>query len=162
MYKLHYLFLVGLAYAEQCPPLYVASGTECVHKDLLPLSGMEIGGMVIIFLAAALANATGVGGGGIFVPVLILIMRFRAIEAIPLSKTLILGGAISTVIINWNRVHPSSNVPIIDFPVVALLHPMLMLGTIVGVLLTRAFPEWLIIILLILTLAIVTQKTFEK
>lgn len=162
MNRLHYLFLVGLALAEKCPSLYVANGTECVHKDLLPLSVMEVGGMVIIFLAAVLANATGIGGGGIFVPVLILIMRFSAIEAIPLSKALILGGAISAVIINWNKIHPYSNVPLIDFPVVALLHPMLMLGTIIGVILNRAFPEWLIITLLVLTLVVVTKKTLEK
>ena len=162
MYRLHYLFLAGLALAHECPSLYVEKGTECVHKDLLPLSWMEAGGMVIIFLAAILANATGIGGGGIFVPVLILIMRFSASEAIPMSKALILGGAISTVVINWNKVHPFSNVPLIDFPVVALLHPMLMLGTIIGVIANRAFPEWLIITLLVLTLAVVTKKTFEK
>jgi len=46
-------------------------------------------GIFLIFIAANLANATGIGGGGIHVPLLILVMRFNAHSAIPLSKALI-------------------------------------------------------------------------
>lgn len=162
MKHLYLLILTVLTAAEDCPTLYIYNGSECVRKDLLPLSMSEVFGVLLIFLASILANATGIGGGGIFVPVLILIMGFTITEAIPLSKALILGGAIAALIVNWSRIHPYSNISLINFPVVSLLHPMLMLGTIIGVILNRAFPEWLILTLLIVTLVGVTKKTFQK
>ena len=43
-------------------------------------------GVVLALVGSAFANAGGAGGGGIFVPMLILVMGFNAHEAIPLSK----------------------------------------------------------------------------
>ncbi len=43
-------------------------------------------GTGLAFVGGALSGAVGIGGGGIYVPVLILIVGYTAKEAIPLSK----------------------------------------------------------------------------
>jgi hypothetical protein len=42
----------------------------CVHKDIFPIQGIEIVGTVIITVLMALSVMSGVGGGGIVVPLL--------------------------------------------------------------------------------------------
>ena len=56
------------------------------HKGIMPLETWDYVGVVLALVGAAFANAGGAGGGGIFVPMLILVMGFNAHEAIPLSK----------------------------------------------------------------------------
>jgi uncharacterized membrane protein YfcA len=43
-------------------------------------------GTGLAFVGGALSGAVGIGGGGVYVPVLILIVGYTAKEAIPLSK----------------------------------------------------------------------------
>jgi hypothetical protein len=47
-----------------------------VHKDIIPIDPWEIGGIVSIVVLSALCNAAGIGGGGIMVPVLIVLFSF--------------------------------------------------------------------------------------
>jgi hypothetical protein len=47
-----------------------------MHKDILPVSAWEIAGGISIFVLSALCNAAGIGGGGIMVPVLIVLFSF--------------------------------------------------------------------------------------
>ena len=46
-------------------------------------------GFLSIFIAAGMSNASGLGGGLLFIPVLLLIMNFYPHEAIPISKMVI-------------------------------------------------------------------------
>ena len=73
----------------------VAIGAVCAHKDLLPLTGMDIGLFCILFIALTFCSAAGVGGGGIMVPLLLLMTEFDSDTAIPLSVTAIFGGTIA-------------------------------------------------------------------
>ena len=57
------------------------------------MSGIEICGTFIIIVMSALANAGGIGGGGIMVPILIIMFLFQAHFAIPLSQAIIFGGS---------------------------------------------------------------------
>ena len=76
----------------------------CKHKPLLdPLSWNDIALGIITFCTTALAAPTGAGGGGILVPMFMLIGQFAAHSAVPLSKASILGGAIANNFINVQR-----------------------------------------------------------
>jgi len=54
-------------------PYVVCSGWNstydgiCSHKDLFPLTGMEIFGTIVLILIMALATMAGIGGGGVVV-----------------------------------------------------------------------------------------------
>ena len=49
----------------------------CMHKGVFPLQGIEIGGTVVLTILMALAVMSGMGGGGIIVP---LLMAFYQLE----------------------------------------------------------------------------------
>ncbi|ELR21463.1 uncharacterized protein ACA1_184090 [Acanthamoeba castellanii str. Neff] len=118
-------------------------------------------GTGLAFVGGALSGAVGIGGGGIYVPVLILIVGYTAKEAIPLSKVTVAGVAISSFLVNVLRRHPRAPWrALVDYDVAMVMTPTTLLGTTVGVLVYVILPEWLILILLILVLGLVDYRTF--
>ncbi|MCL7032868.1 hypothetical protein MKW94_026223 [Papaver nudicaule] len=106
-------------------------------------------GSIISFVASAFGSVGGVGGGGIYVPMLILVIKFDAKSAIPISKCMIMGTAASTVYCNLKRRHPTLDMPVIDYNLAVLIQPMLMLGISIGVALGGVLADWMITVLLI-------------
>ncbi|XP_048504103.1 sulfite exporter TauE/SafE family protein 4 isoform X2 [Beta vulgaris subsp. vulgaris] len=84
---------------------------------------------LIGFLGSAFGTVGGVGGGGIFVPMLTLIVGFDTKSAAALSKCMIMAASASSVWYNLRVQHPTKDVPILDYDLALLFQPMLMLGT---------------------------------
>ncbi|KAI3867060.1 hypothetical protein MKX03_007337 [Papaver bracteatum] len=100
-------------------------------------------GSIVGFIGAACGSVGGVGGGGIYVPMLTLIIGFDAKSSVPLSKCMITGAAMSTVYYNLKRRHPTLDMPVIDYNLTLLMQPMLMLGISFGVILSEIFADWM-------------------
>lgn len=134
--------------------------SKCTHKNLLPITWGDILCTLLVMIGSALCAGSGIGGGGIFVPVLMLVSSFTAKESVPLSKVMIFGGAIANYILNANHRHPSADRPLIDYGVCMILEPMTLLGTIVGVWVNGVFPPWLVLafIFLFLFYTVVTMS----
>ncbi|KAL5175462.1 Sulfite exporter TauE/SafE family protein 3 [Glycine soja] len=128
---------------------------------------MEYGWKIIVgtmvgFLGSAFGNVGGVGGGGIFVPMLTLIIGFDAKSAIAISKCMITGGATATVFYNLRQRHPTLDLPVIDYDLALLFQPMLMLGISIGVSFNVIFPDWMLTTLLIIFFTGISVKSFFK
>ncbi|KOM30824.1 hypothetical protein LR48_Vigan01g037900 [Vigna angularis] len=119
-------------------------------------------GSIVGFLGSAFGNVGGVGGGGIFVPMLTLIIGFDAKSAIAISKCMITGGATATVLYNLRQRHPTLDLPVIDYDLALLFQPMLMLGISIGVAFNVIFPEWMLTVLLIIFFVGISIKSFLK
>ncbi|KAJ9179195.1 hypothetical protein P3X46_011010 [Hevea brasiliensis] len=119
-------------------------------------------GAIIGFLGAAFGTAGGVGGGGIFVPMLTLIIGFDAKSSIAISKCMITGAAAATVYYNLNQRHPTLEMPVIDYDLALLFQPMLVLGVSIGVTFNVIFPNWMITILLIIIFLFISTKALLK
>ncbi|KAK9733414.1 hypothetical protein RND81_04G066800 [Saponaria officinalis] len=104
---------------------------------------------IIGFLGSAFGTVGGVGGGGIFVPMLTLIVGFDTKSAAALSKCMIMGASGASVWYNIRVEHPTKEVPILDYDLALLFQPMLMLGINLGIAFSVVFPYWLITILII-------------
>jgi len=93
-------------------------------------------GAVFLFLGSALAAGGGLGGGGIFVPVLILVLSLSPKEAVPISQAMIFGGSLVNLVMNYRSRHPVVKTrPLIDYDAVLILEPLMLLGTTFGVML---------------------------
>jgi len=116
------------------------------------------------FFGAELAKAGGIGGGGIFVPLLLLVMKFSGPDAVPISKVMILAGAIPATIVNFRARHPNSKVnrPLLQIDIALLLVPATLGGTVLGVLLNVLLPEGVINLCLVLLLTYTAKKTLTK
>ncbi|GJM99019.1 hypothetical protein PR202_ga16077 [Eleusine coracana subsp. coracana] len=82
-------------------------------------------GSLIGFIGAVFGSIGGVGGGGIFVPMLALIIGFYPKSAAAMSKCMIMGTAVSTVCYNLKMKHPALDMPLIDHDLALLIQPML-------------------------------------
>ncbi|XVF89209.1 hypothetical protein PTKIN_Ptkin19aG0111700 [Pterospermum kingtungense] len=119
-------------------------------------------GSVIGFFGAAFGSVGGVGGGGIFVPMLTLIIGFDPKSATAISKCMIMGAAASTVYYNLKLRHPTLDMPIIDYDLALLIQPMLLLGISLGVAFNVIFADWMVTILLIILFIGTSTKAFFK
>ncbi|KAK9102677.1 hypothetical protein Sjap_019931 [Stephania japonica] len=119
-------------------------------------------GSIIGFLGAAFGSVGGVGGGGIFVPMLTLIIGFDPKSSTAISKCMIMGAAGATVYYNLKLRHPTLNLPIIDYDLALLIQPMLMLGISIGVAFNVIFADWMVTVLLIFLFIGTSTKAFFK
>ncbi|KAK3212935.1 hypothetical protein Dsin_017641 [Dipteronia sinensis] len=119
-------------------------------------------GSIIGFFGAAFGSVGGVGGGGIFVPMLSLIIGFDAKSSTAISKCMIMGAAVSTVYYNLKLRHPTIDMPIIDYDLALLIQPMLMLGISIGVAFNVIFADWMVTVLLIILFIGTSTKAFFK
>ncbi|KAF7804362.1 sulfite exporter TauE/SafE family protein 4 [Senna tora] len=117
---------------------------------------------VIGFLGSAFGTVGGVGGGGIFVPVLTLVVGFDTKSAAALSKCMIMGASASSVCYNVRVAHPMKAVAILDYHLALLFQPMLMLGVSLGVSLSVVFPYWLITLLVVILFISTSSRSFCK
>ncbi|XP_062214721.1 sulfite exporter TauE/SafE family protein 4-like [Phragmites australis] len=117
---------------------------------------------VVGFLGSAFGTVGGVGGGGIFVPMLNLVVGFDTKSAAALSKCMIMGASASSVWYNLQVSHPNKEAPVIDYKLALLFQPMLMLGITMGVELSIIFPYWLITVLIIILFIGTSSRSFYK
>ncbi|XP_042405400.1 sulfite exporter TauE/SafE family protein 3-like [Zingiber officinale] len=119
-------------------------------------------GTIIGFLGSAFGSVGGIGGGGIYVPMLTLIIGFDAKSSTAISKCMIMGAAGSTVWYNLKLRHPTLDMPIIDYDLALLFQPMLMLGISIGVSFNVIFADWMVTVLLIILFIGTSTKAFLK
>ena len=75
-------------------------------KPLFPLSRFDLVGTTGAFLACAIAAGAGLGGGGLLVPLYMIVLQLDPHDAVPLSKATIFGNAIANFLVNIKKRHP--------------------------------------------------------
>ncbi|XP_052173963.1 sulfite exporter TauE/SafE family protein 4 [Diospyros lotus] len=141
--------------------LHAPYGSKKVWPEL-KFSWKIVVATLIGFFGSAFGTVGGVGGGGIFVPMLTLIVGFDTKSAAALSKCMIMGASASSVWYNLRVPHPCREVPIIDYDLALLFQPMLMVGITTGVALSVVFPYWLITVLIIVLFLGTSLRSFFK
>lgn len=113
-------------------------GTNAVHRiltlideeqaipSLFPFLVKDYVGFVAAVAALMLSAGGGIGGGGILVPIYILIFDFSVKHAIPLVSVTVLGGAVANNIFNVSKRHPNHPMTrsCIDWDLLLQLEPM--------------------------------------
>jgi uncharacterized membrane protein YfcA len=129
---------------------------------LFPLSVRVLVGYSIAAMALTLGASGGIGGGGIVVPVFILIMGLQPKVAIPIGAATVLGGAIGSTVMNVARRHPLADRPIIDWDLVMVMEPLTLIGTLLGTKFHSLFSEKFLVVLLVLLLSFTAHSTLTK
>lgn len=124
--------------------------------------GNHIGGVFAFGLCAALAMSAGIGGGGLFVPGLMILLNKDAKQATAMSQCLIFGAAIAGMAYNYKQRHPTRDRPLINLSAVVFLAPLQMGGALIGNLLNQIMPKYIIIILMVTVLSFSAFKTLRK
>ncbi|EQC36263.1 hypothetical protein SDRG_06368 [Saprolegnia diclina VS20] len=135
----------------------------CVEQGLFPLQATDIYGTIGAFLCVIVSSGGGLGGGGLLVPLYIIVLGMTSHDAIPLSKATIFGSAIASMLLNSRKTHPlDPDRQLIDYEVVVMMEPMTLAGTIIGVHMNKMCPEWLITVLLVWLLSSTSLRMITK
>lgn len=111
----------------------------------------------LCFIAASISSAGGIGGGGLFIPILTIVAGLDLKTASSFSAFMVTGGSIASVGCNF-----ISGKNLIDYDIALLMEPCMLLGVSVGVICNIVFPEWLITALFAVFLAWCTFKTCKS
>lgn len=130
--------------------------------QLFPLSPKYIIGFVTAFFALTLGATSGTGGGGVIVPVYIIVMGLPLKVAVPIGAVTVLGSSSANTIINSTRRHPLADRPLIDWDLVMVMEPFTLVGMLVGTLFHQLFSEKLLLVLLVLLLTTTAHMTLSK
>ena len=132
------------------------------HPPLFPLQTSDYVGLVFSVLGLLIAAGGGIGGGGILVPIFILVMHFSPKHAIPLSNVTVLGGGIANCILNAGKRHPRSDAvsrPLVDWDIILVMEPLTIAGALLGAMLNKVLPETLLAFMLVLLLLATAYST---
>ncbi|CAN0040833.1 unnamed protein product, partial [Hapterophycus canaliculatus] len=132
------------------------------HKPLHPIDGWDITGVGLACIGLMIAAAGGIGGGGILVPLYILVLGFDPKHAIPLSNITIFGGAITNTVLNLSKRHPNADRPLVDWDLILVMEPLTIGGALVGSFINKVLPDWILAIMLIVLLAATANRTLRK
>ena len=86
-----------------------------VPPSLMPLSARKVIGYLLVSLTLCLGATGGIGGGGILIPVYMLVTGLPLRLAVPVGAATVLGGALGSTLVNCHRRHPLADRPIIDW-----------------------------------------------
>ncbi|GMN19708.1 hypothetical protein TIFTF001_042718 [Ficus carica] len=161
-----FLLLIGTtmddSYAKEAQP-FLDILTKPPVETKLELSTPVILAGFLCFVAASISSAGGVGGGGLFIPILTIITRVDLKTASSFSAFMVTGASIANVVCNLAAAIPRfGGKTLIDFDIALLSQPSILLGVSVGVICNVVFPEWLITILFAVFLAWSSTKTCKN
>ncbi|KAL1331789.1 sulfite exporter TauE/SafE family protein 2 isoform X2 [Arachis hypogaea] len=127
----------------------------------VPLSGHMLLASLLCFVASSISSAGGIGGGGLFIPILTIVASLDLKTASSLSAFMVTGGSIANVFCNLLCTTSTrfGGKSLIDYDIALLSEPCMLLGVSIGVICNLVFPEWLITLLFAIFLTWCTSKT---
>ncbi|KZV53253.1 hypothetical protein F511_21510 [Dorcoceras hygrometricum] len=131
-------------------------GANSLHTAPRPIFPSLFPG-IISFMASVIANAGGIGGGGLFVPILTIVGGLDLKTATSFSAFMVTGG--STANIAGQLLRKPVGKSLINLDIALLSEPCMLLGVSFGVICNQVFPEWLITLIFANFLALSTIKT---
>lgn len=132
------------------------------HKPLFPLQSSDYSGFACAILGLIVAAGGGIGGGGILVPIYILVMGFSPKHAIPLSNITVFGGAMANTYLNSTKRHPLADRPLVDWDLILIMEPLTIAGALMGAFLNKLLPDEVLISLLVALLSFTAYNTLKK
>ena len=129
---------------------------------IFPIYFSEFVGIIVIPMLLALANVSGIGGGGLIIPITMALFMFTTKEAIAISGFTILMGSVARFIATSHHRHPEKDAVIIDYGIIIVMMPLVLCGSFIGVLVNLSAPPLLLCIILTATLLGLTYQSWGK
>jgi hypothetical protein len=139
-----------------------AEYTYDVHPDLFPLTSNDFTGFLCAVCGLVVAAGGGIGGGGILVPIYILVMGFSPKNAIPLANVTVFGGAVANTYLNSRKRHPLADRPMVDWDLIMIMEPLTIGGALIGAFLNKLLREEVLVVMLVLLLSSTAYTTLQK
>ncbi|RLN63811.1 hypothetical protein BBJ28_00019443, partial [Nothophytophthora sp. Chile5] len=131
-------------------------------RGLSTIDASDVFALLFMMVGLAVASAGGVGGGTILVPSMVIMLGFDIKRAAPISNLAIVGGAVANAWFNVRKRHPAVDRPLIDSDLALAMIPLIMGGAVVGAVLAKLLPSYLISLLFVVVLVVGGTRTVMK
>ena len=142
--------------------LYICLSNLCTHKSFFPFSSLDLLTLFLVFIASIITTVAGVGGGLFFFPILLGVSNFYPTPAVAISLSIVMMLMIVRFLMSYKERNPHSDRPLINYDISVILCPSSIVGTIFGVLLNRTSPNWILLILILVSMGISLKETWKK
>lgn len=105
------------------------------------MNNSEIIGTGILAVLMALAVMSGLGGGGIIVPLLMAFYGLETKNAVAVSGFTILLGSLMRYGFTFTHKHPNKDATCIEYGLTNIMLPIVLMGTVSGVFLNILLPN---------------------
>ncbi|RNF04622.1 uncharacterized protein Tco025E_07931 [Trypanosoma conorhini] len=147
------------------PRAMTCNGGRCVVAGLVSGFSSHTGvALICAFIICSIAVLAGVGAGGIHIPMFCLLMGLPMDIAVGLSQSTTCGQSVVNVFLAVQKRFPSAECsrPLINYQYLTLLIPLGVIGTLVGGVPSKVFPDLIRLSLLFILLAVVLYRTVLK
>ena len=96
------------------------------------------------------------------IPIIMALFMFTTKEAIAISGFTILCGAVARFIMTVNQKHPEKDATVIDYGIVIVMMPLVLVGSFVGVLVNLTLPGLVLSLMLTIILVALTLQSWYK
>ncbi|CAH0477042.1 unnamed protein product [Peronospora belbahrii] len=127
-------------------------------ESLYQLLWILLAALVVLVVSGSKSG----GGAAVLDAVYILVLKLGPDEAIPLTSVTIFGGAVCDLFLNLWKKSINSNSSLINWDVILVMQPMLLMGAGFGASMIKWLPTWLLIVALIVYLAYNGKEELKK
>lgn len=117
---------------------------------------------VALFSSGILCSAGGVGGGGVFVAVLMVAGGLSPRDAVPLSKAIVFFGSIASLVVNLKKQQQVPANSVIDLSACKMVVPAALGGTFFGVLMNWHAHDMVVLMALAIMLAVMAALVLRE
>ena len=134
-----------------------------MHKNFLPATSAEIGGLFLMVVLVMICTA---GGAGAAAPLMALMMMFNGFDIKDVIGQLHFAnfvGCLARLVYSFSNKHPTKPwKTLIDFDFTIVMLPGILFSTTFGLLINKVLPPFVIITALVILMSFLTYKTFLK
>ena len=142
--------------------LYICLSNLCTHKSFFPLSFLDLLTLFLVFIGSIITTVAGVGGGLFFFPILLGISNFYPTPAVAISLSIVTMLMIVRFLMSYKERNAFADRPLINYDISVILCPSSIVGTIFGVFFNRTSPNWIVLILILVSMGISLKETWKK
>jgi uncharacterized membrane protein YfcA len=136
---------------------------ECETLAIGQMIGADVLMCILAFLIAGFSLAAGVGGGGLYVPLLMFVLSFDTRIGTALSQAMLSGGALAAFLYNCTGSHPARpERPLINYELAIIIGTGLMSGAQLGSVVHAWAPPAVSLVLLIIVLVHSAMKSIRN
>lgn len=147
---------------SDCRSRYSCINSNCVHDNFFPLEFNQLIVVISVFFISLVGTASGVGGGAIFSTVLMMFDNFDTNKAFPISNFIILLSSLSVYLVGASMHINVAEHKFVDYDIILIFCPLLLIGTKIGVLLSKLFPSMFLSLFLVITIYSSTMKSYNN
>ena len=131
--------------------------------DLGTSSDLYGAACIVLLVVISFCAAAGIGGGGLNVPILILICNYSLKSSQKLSYCLLLGSYSSQLWVNYSKPHPlNPTKPVISYDIALAFLPIQLAGNNVGIILNAIFPDSVVYVVALVVVLFSAYISYTK